>query len=129
MITDRDVFSTGLFVLSLLLLVPFYQSYRKIKTEKFRHKLYLLRNNLLCEVRDLGVSFEDRNYVELRNVINCFIVFGNKLNAWILFSMLLEIKKRGLIEERKRGLGSDVQEKYQKLLDKTNSELGNSTLR
>ena len=124
MISDRDVFSAGLFVVSFLLLVPLYRNYRKIKIEKFRHNLFFLRNRLLCSVYDMGISLDDKNYVGLRRVMNTFIAHADKLNAWILLSMFFETKKEFPAGREDANSLNDVRnEEYRKLLKEINSQL------
>lgn len=124
MISDKDVLSVGLFMVSVLLLIPLYRNYRKFKIEQFRHKVFCLRSLLLCSVSDMGISLDDKNYVELRREMNLLIKHAGQFDAWAFLSSFFELK-------RSSSTGSDVfssldnvqNEEYRNLLEKINGQL------
>ena len=129
MISDRDIFSVGMFVLSFVLWTPLYLGYRKLKTDEFRHELLLLRDALFLKTYKMGTPFENKDYIELRRLINSYLRYAHRLNFWAILCIFLELKRvlKGKNVQEVSGapvLSDTKSEEYKEFLKKTYSNLG-----
>jgi hypothetical protein len=109
---SHTAYLVSLFSLGFIVIVLFWL-YREYRVDKFRQKLFCLRDKLFDDAASGKLSFDDPAYGILRSTMNGTLRFGHRLN---LLQMLLFI----LMSER---YSDQLGEPYSERLDKALSKL------
>ena len=91
--------------------------------------MFLLRDALFLKTYKMGTPFENKDYLELRRLINFYLRYAHRLNFWAILCIFLEFKRMLKGENVPEAGGALVlsdtkSEEYKEFLKKTYSSLG-----
>lgn len=107
-------YSALVYILTSALLVWLYVEWKKYRIDKFRYKLFRIRDNLFMQAKAGSISFDDEAYKMARATLNGMIRFSHELS---LFSLLLSKRLRKLPAHRARA------SEYRNRLDRAHKSL------